>query len=76
MKDQPVEEVKSLVGKIDKSAMGEKSARSKPKREKKKAVKKSEGWELKGGNILEEGFEKTTVYLQRPKEITLIYKNC
>ncbi len=73
MKDQPVEEVKSLVGKIDKSAMGEKSARSKPKREKKKAVKKSEGWELKGGNILEERFDETIVYRPKTKENKLIY---
>lgn len=38
MKEQPVEDVKSLVGKIDKTAMGQKSSRSQPKKEKKKGV--------------------------------------
>lgn len=52
MKEQPTEEVKSLVGKIDKTAMGQNIARSKPKKGKKKTAKTSEGWELKGGNIL------------------------
>ena len=53
MWDKPVEDVKSLVGKIDKSAMGQHSSRSKPKKEKKKTPKNTSGWELKGGNILE-----------------------
>jgi hypothetical protein len=52
MKDQPGEEVKSLAGKIDKTAMGQNISRNKPKKAKKKAAKSSEGWELKGGNIL------------------------
>lgn len=52
MKDQPGEEVKSLVGKIDKTAMGQNISRNKPKKAKKKTPKSSEGWDLKGGNIL------------------------
>ena len=40
MKDQNVEEVKSLVGKIDKTAMGKHITRTKPKKVKKKTDKK------------------------------------
>ena len=71
MKDQPVEEVKSLVGKIDKSAMGEKSSRSKPNKEKKKTkpTKKNENWELK------EKFDETIYYRPKTKENKLIYEN-
>lgn len=41
MRDQAVEEVKTLVGKIDKSAMGQHASRSKPKKKEKKVVKNS-----------------------------------
>jgi hypothetical protein len=75
MHDQPMEEVHSLVGKIDKSAMGQKSSRSKPKKEKKKPVKKTEDWQLKGGNILDEKFDETIYYRPKTKENKLIYEN-
>ena len=58
MHEQPKEEVHSLVGKIDKTAMGQKSTKNRPTKttgKKKKKDNKSE-WELKGGNILEEKF--------------------
>lgn len=73
MRDQPVEEVSSLVGKIDKSAMGQKSSRSKPNKQKKKPARKAEGWELKGGDILEEKFDETIYYRPKTKENKLIY---
>src|SRR4051794_39352421 len=75
MKDQPVEDVKSLVGKIDKTAMGQKSSRTKPKKERKKTAPKTEGWELKGGDILEEKFDETIYYRPKTKENKLIYEN-
>ena len=43
MKHLPVEEVKSLVGKIDKSAMGGLSSHDKPKKER-TTKKKQEEW--------------------------------
>ena len=52
MRDQPTEEVKSLVGKIDKTAMGQSISRNKPKKSQKKTIKENKEWELKGGNIL------------------------
>ena len=52
MRDQPGEEVKSLVGKIDVSAMGQSIARDKPKKAKKKAASVSEP-SFKSGNILD-----------------------
>ena len=59
MKDQPTEEVKSLAGKNDKTAMGKNISRSKPKKEKlkKKDSAPEPKWELKGGNILSEKFD-------------------
>jgi len=53
MRLESVEDVKSLVGKIDKSSMGQNASKDKPKKVVKKTVKKAEPWEMKGGNILE-----------------------
>jgi hypothetical protein len=61
MNPESLNEVKSLVGKIDTKAMGQKSARQKPKQEgtsKKKQTKpktkdnQSISIDLRGGNIL------------------------
>lgn len=52
MQGNPGEEVKSLAGKINKSAMGQSIAREKPKKAKKK-VEETSQLSFKGGNILE-----------------------
>jgi hypothetical protein len=76
MRDQPVEEVQSLAGKIDKAAMGKHISHSKPKKPAKaKVARQSQEWELKGGNILEEKFDETIYYRPKTKENKLIYEN-
>lgn len=70
MREQNLEEVKSLIGKIDKNAMGQNSTRDKPKPKKNSSSTKPKKntkneWEFKGGNILDEKFDESIYY--RPK---------
>jgi len=51
MRDHLTEDVKSLVGKIDKQAMGLNASRSKPVKKEKKTVKKITEREFKGGDF-------------------------
>ncbi len=73
MREQNLEEVKSL-GKIDKNTMGTNISKDKPKRvQNSKPKKNSEVWELKGGNILDEKFDDSLLYRPKTKENKLIY---
>jgi pre-mRNA-splicing helicase BRR2 len=62
------------VGKIDRTAMGLNSSRDKPKKQVKKTKPKTEAWEFKGGNILEEKFDDSLYYRPKTKENKLIYE--
>lgn len=73
MREQNLEEVKTLVGKIDKAAMGQHSSRDKPKKQAKKAKPQQDTWEFRGGNILEEKFDDSLHYRPKTKENKQVY---
>ena len=76
MREQNLEQVKSLVGKIDTTAMGQQSSRSKPKRAAKKSKPKvEEGWKFRCGDILEEKFDETLYYRPKTKENKVVFES-
>lgn len=73
MREQNLEEVQTLVGRIDRTAMGQHSSRDKPKKQTKKTKPKQDSWDFKGGNILEEKFDDSLHYRPKTKENKLVY---